>query len=310
MADRAGGRRFFRMGRLLVLILLYTISGCSTEPALIPSLLEVSFIDVGQGDCILAKCPNGSVLLVDAGAEAAGPVVCDYLRSAGVDIIDCVVITHPDLDHYGGLFCVLDEFPAARLVQAYKDEDHYRYRDFQELIRELSSGGFIDTATCSAGDTLFPGLFGDVEIKVFNPSLPWFEPGLQGESRDNLNSIVLRLRYGGVSLLLTGDMESSGEDSLRVRFGDRLDSDVLKVAHHGSRYSSSSSFLAAVSPAIAAIQVGIGNFYNHPSEQALERLENSGAVVFRTDRNSHILVRSDGNDLQVLTGKGEDPVWP
>lgn len=293
-----------------VLIIFISISGCSLEPAMIPSLLEVVFIDVGQGDCILVRCPNGSILLVDAGAESAGPVISDYLRRAGVEKIDCAVVTHPDLDHFGGFFSLLSEFPVTNLVQAYKNEDHYRYRDFQEFIRELSSAGLVDTSACAAGDTLFPELFDDVEIQVLNPAFPWFEPKIQGESIDNLNSVVLRLRYGGVSMLLTGDIESSGEDSLCARFGERLDSDLLKVAHHGSRYSSSGLFLSAVSPAAAAIQVGIGNFYNHPDEQVLERLRAAGAAVFRTDVDSHILVRSDGNDLQVLTGQGEEPAWP
>jgi competence protein ComEC len=254
-------------------------------------LLKVHFIDVGQGDSILVQTPDGRNVLVDAGDEGSGDTVVRYLLSKGVHRIDLLVITHPHSDHIGGLPRVLDEFGVSRILDAGYPHGSRTYRDVLSIIESRK----IDYKVIQ--DFRNPEVGTMVGFDVLWPP-PDYRVGRESEL--NNGSIVLRLSYDTVSVLLTGDIQGETEGRL---LADRQDlrSTILKVAHHGSEYSTSNEFLQVVKPDFAVISVGRGNDYGHPAKDTLERLAAAGAQVFRTDENGTVVFTSDGTNVQVST---------
>ena len=239
--------------------------------------LNVYFLNVGQGDSIYIELPGGKNALIDGGPSkaAAGPLA-KFLSDKKVTRIDHVVLTHPHSDHYNGLGYVfsnmtVDNFYDTRMDNSGATGDN--------AIREQVKTLGINTVYPAAGDLLdwsAPGL----EVKVFNACS---EPGLSSNSNALNNcSITFKLSYRGSSLLFTGDTQNDAEARLVQRYGSGLKADVLKVGHHGSKYSSTEIFLKAVRPARAYIEVGQNN-YGHPTQDALSRLKAVGAEIFRTD---------------------------
>ncbi len=255
--------------KLLVLLLL---AGCTGAAVRAPSSelsgpeLTVTFLDV-NGDSILVQNPNGKTLLVDAGSVNSS--VSQWLDALHIDKLDGAMATHPDKDHIGG------------------------FLNIQQQIKLLLEPGVpCSTKVCSSlnqnGVIARYGyrleLDPDVEMTVLNPR-ELFE-------KDNDNSIVLKITYGQTSFLLTGDCESKCEEALQKQ---DIDVDVLKVAHHGSKSSTSQKFLEAATPAIAVIGVG-PNQYGHPHKELLDRLQ--GIETYRTDEGT-VRIRSDGKHLAV-----------
>ena len=249
--------------------------------------LELHFIDVEGGDSIFISLPDGKNILVDAGSPAAGPGLVKYLRSIGTRRIDHLIFTHPHDDHIGGLFNVLSEFEVGNFYDnGFSDFDNPVFGDYIKLVRK----GHSKYSVLQAGESLS---FGGVKIDVINPLLP-----LTGNL--NNDSIVLRLRYGEISVLLAADMGIPGERRL-LNEGTELKSHVLKVAHHGSEKTSSDEFLAAVRPQAAIISVGMDNKYSRPKAETLNRLKNAGTKIYRTDLNGHIILKTDGKTFSLDT---------
>jgi competence protein ComEC len=252
-------------------------------------VLRVTFLDVGQGDAILLQAPDGSAMLIDAGPatedgyDAGDRVVLPALRRAGVSRLHYAVLTHGHLDHAGGLPAVLQAMAPA----AFWDAGGHQH--------PLPLGG----RRPRAGEVL---RLGGARVEVLGPPVV----PLQGSRSDlNANSIVLRISYGETVFLLTGDLEPEGEEAL-LRSGQNLRADVLKVAHHGSPFSSTAPFLAAVRPRIAVISTG-PNRFGHPGGDALGRLRSAGAAVYRTDLHGHVTVEGDGRRLRVRTARRPAP---
>lgn len=257
-------------------------------------LLHLYQLDVGQGDAILVVSPNGRRMLVDGGPDPRA-----VLDGLGRHLppwdrrLDVVVLTHPDLDHVGGLPAVLERYdvgwvldpdlPAESPDAAFWSAT--RHAEPARVVRAAAGGRIaLDPEAGVAADILWPP-----------------EPRLAGVGAEaNNNAVVLRLAYGRTSALLTGDIEAPAEAAL-LAAGARLDAQVLKVAHHGSATSTTADWLAAVRPALALIGVGAGNRYGHPDPGVLERL--GPAVVRRTDRDGEIEVLSDGREWWVV-GEG------
>jgi len=257
-------------------------------------LLRVSFVDVGQGDAALVDFPNGMLALVDTGPGGRHPAVRELrhlLAARRRSRIDLMVITHGHPDHYGGLEQLLDEVAIGEIWMN------------GQLLTEERDGAMARLVTTAAalGTRLrfAPELcgeqprFGDARLEVLWPC-PRYDPALGL----NDNSITLRLVFGRRSFLLTGDLEADAE-RLLVDSGKIQRSDVLKVAHHGSRTSSSPAFLAAVRPSLAVISSGAGNGYGHPSPLVISRLVDAGARVLRTDQHGGVIVTTDGRSLEV-----------
>jgi beta-lactamase superfamily II metal-dependent hydrolase len=257
------------------------------------SELEIHFIDVGQGDCTLINLPDGDIVLVDAGSPAAGPKVVNYLKSIGVDHIDHLIFTHAHDDHIGGIFSLSSEFKTHNIYDNGFSNffDSILYEDYVTLIRN----DMLKYKILQAGESLPSG---SVRIRILNPLLP---------PTGNLNedSLVLKLSYGNINILLAGDMGHLGEKRLLQTKID-LNSQILKAGHHGDNNAGSVVFLHRVKPKIAIISVAAENKYAQPGEAALKRLQNSGAKIYRTDKNGTIIIITNGQTYSVKTEKTLD----
>lgn len=251
--------------------------------------MTVHFLDVGQGDCALIQY-NGTNILIDAGEANEGPAIVTYLKNQGVRDIDLLIATHPHSDHIGGMQDVLKSFNVRKVIDSGMPHTTPTYQKFLETIDTKK----IPYSTVRAGDSFSPAQ--GLTMRVL--SAP------DGSKDQDLNegSIVLRTSYGSVNILFEGDAGTSAEESM-IRSGLPLESQVLKVAHHGSPHGTGVAFLERVQPEAAIISVGAGNDYNHPAESTLLRLEDSGAQIFRTDTDGSIVVRTDGMAFSIESSK-------
>ena len=257
-------------------------------------LLHVHFLDVGQGDSIFIVTPNGQQALVDGGPEFGGAAEAISRRMAPWDrSLDLVAATHLDTDHSRGLLRVLENYRTGSVVVGAPDEESHLYSQWKQAVAE----GDHSLTRMSAGDTL--ELDRGVTLEALHPP----QPPLRGPAWDsNNNSLVLRLVYGEVSFLLTGDIESEAEQYL-ARTSTGLESQVLKAGHHGSNSSTTSAFLRGVNPRWAIISAGEDNQYGHPHPDVIERLRQAvGAEnIFSTAVQGSIHFSTDGRKLWVET---------
>ena len=259
-------------------------------PALRPGdgLLRITFLDVGQGDATLVELPEGHRLLVDGGP--AGPrrldvgrhVLAPLLWNRAATRLDLVALSHSDPDHSGGLRAVLRDFR----VDRFWDNGHWGLGSESTRLALEAAGASRHRAGVGERHWL-----GSALVTVLHP-----DAGAQGSENDR--SLVLRLDWRGISLLLTGDLGAAGEAVVLAR-SLPLRATILKVGHHGSRYSSTEPFLDAIRPALAVISVGPRNPFRHPAPETLRRLQATGARVYRTDRDGAVVVETDGTALQV-----------
>ncbi|MEM2953064.1 MAG: ComEC/Rec2 family competence protein [Candidatus Bathyarchaeia archaeon] len=247
------------------------------------TLATVYFFDVGQGDSIFIDT-NGLDVLIDGGPHSAGATLMSYLNGLHVSRIDVVVATHPHEDHIGGLITVLGSSIIVSTV-LYNGEvtTTQVYSDFIGLAQ-----GKIEIA--ERGQVYV--LDANVNFTVLSPTQPL-------EFNDvNSNSIVLRLQLGNVAFLFTGDATFEAEDSM-MSAGLNLESQVLKVAHHGSKYATSTEFLNRVNPTYAVISAGLDNPYGHPHNETIQRLLNKGVTVYGTYVSGTLIMSTDGQTVKV-----------
>lgn len=255
--------------------------------------LEVTVLDVGQGDAILIETPAGQRILVDG-----GPSGDRLLQALGRELpasahrVDLVVLTHGQDDHVTGLVSLLERFDVGAVLTSPLPGETAAYRAWRDAVerrtvplREAVAGEWVD-------------LGGGLRLEVLGPP-PRLIRGTADQLNDN--SVVLRLVFGPVSFLLTGDLAAAGEEALLAGGGD-LRATVLKVGHHGSDGSTTSPFLRAVRPGMAVISVGAENPFGHPSPTTLLRL--AGVPYLRTDHNGRVRFRTDGDALWVDYDRG------
>jgi competence protein ComEC len=263
--------------------------------------LKVNFLNVGQGDCILIEAPKKYNILIDGGGtplstfDVGGKVVIPYLRRKGINEINLLILTHPDLDHLEGLLPVLREFKVGMVLDSGLICDISEYREFISIIKEKN----IPYHQAKVGDNFV--FSKNLEMLLLNPP---YTSNLSNESDFNNASIVIKLFYKNADFLFTGDVEEDAEKRMLI-WQNILKSDVLKVAHHGSSSSSSLEFLEKVNPIIAVISVGKNNF-GHPSEKIIERLKDKNIPVYRTDQNGTVIIRTNGQEYWVKTLKGNN----
>ena len=256
--------------------------------------LTVRMLDIGQGDSILVQTPAGKTVLIDAGDR--GSAVVERLVSLGVDHLDLVIATHPHADHVGDMRHVVQALPP----RVYVDNGlPHTTKLYDELMASIEANPAIRYQPASPGMVF--NLDDGARIEVLWPDPKKYLSDTRSDL--NANSVVTRLTHGKDCFLFTGDSEEPTEQALvREKVGH---CEVLKVAHHGSRHSSTSAFLDEIKPSIALISAGVGNRYNHPGEEALARLGAVGATVYRTDRDGEIVVVSTGKGVKVRTEHGE-----
>ncbi len=281
------------MRYLVPIILLVTALALGTwlgfkEPTVsLGPAVCIEFMNVGQGDCVLIRTPEGATALVDAGGPSCGEGIVDYLRRLGIKRLDLVVMTHPERDHLGGMPDVLKAFP----VYGVLDSGYLGDSDLHRKVLKTIEDQNIPYHRAVRGMEF--RLDSQARLEVLAPS----EQQLHGTVSDSANnSVVVRLVYGRVRVLLPGDIRREGEASLIASHVD-IESEVLKVAYHGKADSTSLEFLRLVRPQYCIISAKAGE----PDKSTLSRLatEHTGASLFRTDRNGTITVRTDGQKIVV-----------
>ncbi len=262
--------------------------------------LEVTVLDVGQGDAVLVRFPDGFSLLIDAGGMSHGDfdigarVVGPALRSLGLLRLDLLAITHAHRDHIGGAASIMRQFhPDAVWLGSMPRDD--------AAVRRLEALAASDGSPVVSPRRGVRLSVGGARLEVLHPvSLAHRGPGAA-----NGDSLVLRIAFGDRDVLLTGDMEGPVEDDL-VRSGRLLHAEVLKVGHHGSATSSGERFLEAVAPRLALVSVGASNPWGHPAPEVVRRLARHRSRVLRTDRDGAVSVRTDGRSPWRVTVLTED----
>jgi len=263
--------------------------------------LEFTVLDVGQGDSLFLSFPRGRTMLVDAGGalpnfhqggmrsgiDVGEDVVSPYLWSRGMKRIDVVALTHAHEDHLGGMPAVLENFRVGELWVG-RDVDSAAYRHVLAVARARG----VTVRHMRQGDAFTEdGIAGDVL---------WPDDLSEGRAAKNDDSLVLRVKDGTQSILLAGDIERPSERKM-LSEDQTVGVNFLKVAHHGSKTSTTDAFLAAAHPAFGAISVGRDNSFGHPSPEIVERLESAGVRVYRTDHDGAITALTDGTILHVST---------
>jgi len=284
------------VGRCLRLLLLVAVLGApAAARAAEPGGLRVDFISVGQGDAALVTSPTGKTVLIDGGPREAGPTLAAALRARHTTAIDLVVLTHRHEDHLGGLIAIVRAFTVRMFMDA---PFQHASAVYGSLMKEIEAR-HVAVRQAERNRTIDIG--GGATITLLTPPDP---PIAHSRSDVNANSVVVRLDYRSVGVLFAADAEPQTERWL-LASGARLPAQVLKVAHHGGRYSSTAKFLRAVSPQAAVISVGVVNEYGHPTPEAIGRLERAHARVYRTDQDGTVTVETDGARIQLTTANGK-----
>ncbi|MCM1055306.1 MAG: MBL fold metallo-hydrolase [Bacteroides sp.] len=267
---------------------LYKGAGLTEDIPLAQGDVSVHFADVGQGDCELIRTASKAVL-IDCGEKQYFSDVIAYIKSQDIKRLDYVVVTHPHSDHMGGMSYILDEFEVGVLIMPkVKKSVTPTTGAYTRLLKAVSDNG-VSMEYARAGAEY---LLDDAVMTLLSPV----------EDYDDLNnySVAVKLTHGENSFLFTGDIEKKAESDI-LESGANVSADVLKIAHHGSSTSSGKSFLKAVSPSYAVIEVGSPNDYGHPHNETVEQLEKMDIKIYRTDIHGNIVFISSGSELEIFT---------
>ena len=249
--------------------------------------MTLYYLDVGQGDAACVLC-DGEAMLIDGGPNSESDKIYSFLKSHNVKRLNYIVATHPDADHVGGLAGALNYAEVDTVFCTVTQDDSEPFQDFLKYL------GQREITVPNAGDTFYLGCS---KVTILYPE--------SDTTRNDNTSIVLRIEYGDTSFLFTGDCELGDEETILLR-DNNLRSNVLKVAHHGSKNSTSDELLQQVEPQYAVISVGGSNTYGHPTDEVLHRLKNRGVALFRTDINGTIHCSSDGKSVSFDVEKNAD----
>lgn len=271
---------------LLFFLIITSLFSCSNKekPSTNTDNLKVHYFDVGQGDSILIQVNNKN-LLIDGGPKYAESQLIKDLKDFGVKKLDYVITTHPHEDHIGGMGQVIKNFNIGKF---YAPKVTSNTKTFEYMVNQLNNKNLkINIIKPDIGSDIDLGK--NTKVEIFSPN---------SSSYDNLNnySPIIRISYKETSFLFTGDAEKLSEKEVLEK-GYDIQSDVLKIGHHGSSSSTSKEFLNKVNPKMAVISVGKNNDYGHPHKETISSLKNKGIKYFRTDEEGTITLESDGKTV-------------
>jgi competence protein ComEC len=253
-----------------------------------PQSLEVNFFDIGQGDAVFIEMPKRQQVLIDGGPSSAVLGKLAKEMPFWDRTIDLIILTHPEKDHLAGLLEVLKRYQVKNILWTGVIRDTAEWKLWQREISEEKAKIII----AEAGQKIITS---SAVLEILNPLK---DVSGQKFKDSNETSIVSRLVFSENSFLFTGDIYKSEETEL-LKLKVNLDSDILKISHHGSKTSTSKEFLEKVSPQIAVISVGKDNSYGHPTQEVLDILKNYGIRILRTDQNKNIKIISNGKEIRV-----------
>lgn len=282
--------------KILILLLLLGVGyriGQLYRHQIRPPELRVLFFDVGQGDAALVRTPGNRNLLIDTGRwepdyDSGRHVIIPYLRSAGIDSLHAVFLSHPHADHLGGMPSLLSSVEIGAVYHTGRSHDSELYRRYRKRIAEKK----IPDRTLSAGDRV--PVDPSLRVLVYGP-LP-----VRSGSDPNEQSLVIEIIYGETEFLFMGDAGMATELELVTRYGDLMESGLLKAGHHGGNATSSAPFLRTVNAEIAVVSAGRYNPFGHPDPATYRRLSDQAGRVFVTGRDRALMFRSDGERIRQI----------
>lgn len=291
--------RFDKIGIMLVLAMVFADVACwydilCARSVSAQNMPRADFLDVGQGDAELVLFPGNIKVMTDAGPDASVLASLDEALGGNDRYIDLAVITHPQSDHYNGYNYILDHYGVGAFIYNGRDDDP-ETKSWVALRAKIAAKN-IPLITLGKGDVIH--VDEDDRINIISPDINFDE---SGELNDT--GIVEQVITPSLRILLTADTGFDVQDTLAAK-GIDLHADLLKIAHHGSKYASSDAFLKAVDPRIAVIEVGAKNTYGHPNKETLARIAASThATIFRTDKSGTIQIWREGGVLKVAKSK-------
>jgi len=265
--------------------------------------IRINFLDVGQGDCNVIRTPNHKTIVIDGGGNAAWQsgsydigkkITVPALLHLGVCSVDTVIVSHIHDDHIGGVLSIIDSFKVDRVILPEVEQygvGEYASENYSKLIEKCRTKK-IPISYLKKGDKIVVAK--DLTLKILAPEKPYIS---NTDSDVNNNSLVIKLDYKNFDALFTGDIQQEAEQRI---LEEDINTDVLKVAHHGSAYSTTKEFLDLVKPEFSIISVGKNN-YGHPSNEVIERLMQEDSTVYRTDSCGGVMLKTNGQSLKIIT---------
>lgn len=244
----------------------------------------VYYLDVGQGDSALIQVNNKN-LLIDSGPKSDKKKLLNYLSKININKLDYIIATHPHEDHIGNMSEIIDNY---NVLNFYAPKVESTTKTFEQMIDSLKAKNLKINVIKKGTNSI--NLGENTKVTVFSPTKDYYE---------DLNnySPIIKIQYGETSFLFTGDAQKDIEKEM-IASNENISADVLKVGHHGSSTSTTKEFLNKVRPCIGVISVGTDNSYNHPNTDTLKRLKDNNIKVYRTDKDSLIILSSDGSTIE------------
>lgn len=274
--------------KIIIIIFIIIIIVALTIIKSINNDLKIYFVDVGQGDCSFIVTPTNKTILIDGGGKknfnVGKKVLLPYVLDRGYNKIDYIFVSHFDTDHVDGLLTIMEELKVGKVFVTKQSESSKNYERFLEIVRKK----YIPVTILTCGQKL--KLENNLYFNVLWPT----KENIKEDKSLNNNSLVLNLKYKDFSMMFTGDIEKETEEKIVNQYKDKkekLEADILKVAHHGSKSSSIEKILNEIKPNIAIIGVGANNTFGHPSTKTLENLKRRNIKYYRTDLNGEISIK-------------------